>query len=158
MLSDISQQPLTTEEIRSVNFCLALLRNILHIPERPSIRLPQKLSSFSSSFIDHTTHNTQQNQIVCNLFAQGLSPLLLKLLDCPQRVTIILLKSHYLFSVILIKVCVELRTNGWGRSHRWSLSFSKVGLPKAYGTDWAPWLRPLNLPRKKTNAASCPKA
>jgi hypothetical protein len=32
----IPLQPLTPEKTESVNLCLALLRNILHIPERPS--------------------------------------------------------------------------------------------------------------------------
>jgi hypothetical protein len=75
----ILQQALTPEETESVNFCLALLRNILHIPERPSTSHPQML--LAQSFIDHTTYNSQQNQIVVNLFAQGLGPLLLKLLE-----------------------------------------------------------------------------
>lgn len=118
MLFDIPQQPLTLEETQSVSFCLALLRNVLHIPERPSILgLPQKLlsSSQSRSVNYHISDdNSQQNQILYNLFAQGLGPLLLKLLDCPQRVVAIsLLIPHH--ANIYVKL---IRTNGWGRSHR----------------------------------------
>ena len=93
----ILQQPLTLEEIQSVNFCLVLLRNVLHIPERPSLRPPPMPSSSRTwNVCDYTSDNSQQNQIVCNLFAQGLGPLLLKLLDCPQKVLIAisLLKPH----------------------------------------------------------------
>ncbi len=65
----------------------------------------------AQSFIDHTTYNSQQNQIVVNLFAQGLGPLLLKLLDCPQMVTISLFVPLVaLFnSVILIKNGCEIQ-------------------------------------------------
>ncbi|XP_046460181.1 protein timeless-like isoform X2 [Daphnia pulex] len=82
---EILLEHLTPEKTESINLCLTLLRNILHIPERPSVRPPHMLLSSPRSVIDHTSDNSQQSQIVCNLLAQGLGPLLLNLLVCPQR-------------------------------------------------------------------------
>ncbi|EFX80828.1 putative TIMELESS/TIM-1 protein [Daphnia pulex] len=84
-LLELEHQPLTPENTVSVNLCLALLRNVLHIPERPSVRLPQMLLSSPQSGADNTLDDCQQNQIMCNLLAQGLGQLLLNLLACPQR-------------------------------------------------------------------------
>ncbi|XP_058452711.1 protein timeless [Malaya genurostris] len=52
---------LTIDNCNSINNCLLLLRNILHVPEG------------------------NQNQIIWNLFTQSLDKLLLYLMSCPQR-------------------------------------------------------------------------
>ncbi|XP_058822846.1 protein timeless isoform X2 [Topomyia yanbarensis] len=52
---------LTNNNCNSINNCLLLLRNILHVPEG------------------------NQNQIIWNLFTQSLDKLLLYLMSCPQR-------------------------------------------------------------------------
>lgn len=58
----------------SVNNCLLLLRNILHIPEsvKPNVTIN-----------NHAT--SMQNQIVWNLFTLSIDKLLIHLMSCPQK-------------------------------------------------------------------------
>ncbi|KAK9879710.1 hypothetical protein WA026_006770 [Henosepilachna vigintioctopunctata] len=63
-----SHNELTIEECDSINNCLLLLRNILHIPE-----------------VNNSTHSTLHNQIVWNLFTQSIDKLLIFLISCPQK-------------------------------------------------------------------------
>uniref|UniRef100_A0A182JH25 Timeless n=1 Tax=Anopheles atroparvus TaxID=41427 RepID=A0A182JH25_ANOAO len=62
---------LTTQQCDSVNSCLLLLRNILHVPE------------MGSRAGAHST--TCQNQIIWNLFTHSIDKLLIYLMSCPQR-------------------------------------------------------------------------
>lgn len=62
---------LSPEQCESVNNCLLLLRNILHIPEN-SIHQQQHQTSM-------------QNQILWNLFTQSIDKLLIHLMSCPQK-------------------------------------------------------------------------
>ena len=72
-----SQQPLSTDGSESVNDSLLLIRNILHVPERPA----------SSPFAqNYESECSQQNRVVWNLFVQGFDRLLINLLACPQKV------------------------------------------------------------------------
>lgn len=58
---------LTYEQCDSINNCLLLLRNILHIPENGN------------------ASTTMQNKILWNLFTLSIDKLLIYLLSCPQR-------------------------------------------------------------------------
>ncbi|XP_077292817.1 LOW QUALITY PROTEIN: timeless [Arctopsyche grandis] len=62
---------LSTQNIESVNNCLLLLRNILHIPEMRSMLDP------------NSGHTSPQNQIVWNLFTQGIDKTILLLISSP---------------------------------------------------------------------------
>ncbi|XP_055541852.1 protein timeless isoform X2 [Wyeomyia smithii] len=71
---------LSVESCDSINNCLLLLRNILHVPEGGAMcgPVPHPYSS--------TGHNTSlQNQIIWNLFTQSLDKLLIYFMSCPQR-------------------------------------------------------------------------
>lgn len=68
---------LQLEQYDSINNCLLLLRNILHIPEH---RL--QISNCPS------THSSMQNRILWNLFTQSIDKLLLHLMSFPQKVMI----------------------------------------------------------------------
>ena len=72
-----SQQPLSTDGSESVNDSLLLIRNILHVPERPAS------SPFAQNYVPECS---QQNRVVWNLFVQGFDRLLINLLACPQKV------------------------------------------------------------------------
>lgn len=61
---------LSLSQCKSVNNCLLLLRNILHIPESESQQQP---------------HTSMQNQILWNLFTQSIDKLLIYLMSCPQK-------------------------------------------------------------------------
>lgn len=61
---------LSSNQCDSVNNCLLLLRNILHIPE---------------SIYQHQPHTSMQNQILWNLFTQSIDKLLIYLMSCPQK-------------------------------------------------------------------------
>lgn len=60
---------LSTAQCESVNNCLLLLRNILHITENV-LQLP---------------NTSMQNQILWNLFTQSIDKLLIHLMSCPQK-------------------------------------------------------------------------
>ena len=62
------KRKLTEKECDSINNCLLLLRNVLHIPETKS------------------NHCTLQNQIVWNLFVQNIDKVLIHLMTCKQKV------------------------------------------------------------------------
>ncbi|KAL3281157.1 hypothetical protein HHI36_004375 [Cryptolaemus montrouzieri] len=64
-----SDGQLTVEDCDTINNCLLLLRNILHIPENNS----------------STLHSTMQNQIVWNLFTQSIDKIIIFLVSCPQK-------------------------------------------------------------------------
>jgi hypothetical protein len=72
----LSQQPVSTEDSESVNDSLLLIRNILHVPERP----------LSSIFQNYTNECSQQNRVVWNLFVQGFDRLLINLLASSHKV------------------------------------------------------------------------
>lgn len=59
---------LSIDQCESVNNCLLLLRNILHIPEHVN-----------------SSHTSMQNQILWNLFTQSIDKLLIYLMSCPQK-------------------------------------------------------------------------
>ncbi|KAK6632154.1 hypothetical protein RUM44_007184 [Polyplax serrata] len=62
------KRKLTERECDSINNCLLLLRNVLHIPEAKGV-----------------THCTIQNQIVWNLFVQNIDKVLIHLMTCEQK-------------------------------------------------------------------------
>ncbi|XP_053697294.1 protein timeless isoform X5 [Sabethes cyaneus] len=71
---------LSVDSCDSINNCLLLLRNILHVPEGSAMcgPVPYPYSG--------TAHSTSlQNQIIWNLFTQSLDKLLIFLMSCPQR-------------------------------------------------------------------------
>lgn len=71
---------LSIDNCDSINNCLLLLRNILHIPEGNSTSGPGPHLHHNSN------HNTSfQNQIIWNLFTQSIDKLLIHLMSCPQR-------------------------------------------------------------------------
>lgn len=76
------QQPSSRDEIELLNLCLLLIRNILDAPERP-VEPDSQMSPYSQSY---NIELSQQNEIVCNIFAQGFGKLLLDMLACPQKV------------------------------------------------------------------------
>ncbi|XP_053662148.1 protein timeless [Anopheles marshallii] len=71
---------LSIQQCDSVNNCLLLLRNILHVPE-----MGTGVGTHAGSF-PTAGHNTSfQNQIIWNLFTQSIDKLLIYLMSCPQR-------------------------------------------------------------------------
>lgn len=71
---------LSIDNCNSINNCLLLLRNILHIPE---IKATNGSGQHSHSNSNHNT--SYQNQIIWNLFTQSVDKLLIHLMSCPQR-------------------------------------------------------------------------
>uniref|UniRef100_A0A2M4BA25 Putative dna topoisomerase i-interacting protein n=1 Tax=Anopheles marajoara TaxID=58244 RepID=A0A2M4BA25_9DIPT len=71
---------LSIQQCDSVNNCLLLLRNILHVPE-----MGTGAGSHAGSY-PTAGHNTSfQNQIIWNLFTQSVDKLLIYLMSCAQR-------------------------------------------------------------------------
>lgn len=66
---------LEMEQCDSINNCLLLLRNILHIPENR-----MQISNCPLA------HSSMQNRILWNLFTQSIDKLLLHLMSFPQKV------------------------------------------------------------------------
>lgn len=64
-----NDQKLSSSQCESINNCLLLLRNILHIAE----------NEYQQS------HTSMQNQILWNLFTQSIDKLLIHLMSCPQK-------------------------------------------------------------------------
>lgn len=80
-----SEHKLTLEQCDSINNCLLLLRNILHIPENT---YPKANTEEQNSHGNYSqTHNptSMQNQILWNLFTQSIDKLLIHLMSCPQK-------------------------------------------------------------------------
>ncbi|XP_046633334.1 protein timeless-like isoform X2 [Daphnia pulicaria] len=71
----LENQPVSTEDSESVNDSLLLIRNILHVPERP----------LSSIFQNYSNECSQQNRVVWNLFVQGFDRLLINLLASSHK-------------------------------------------------------------------------
>uniref|UniRef100_A0A182TVJ9 TIMELESS domain-containing protein n=1 Tax=Anopheles melas TaxID=34690 RepID=A0A182TVJ9_9DIPT len=72
---------LSIQQCDSVNNCLLLLRNILHVPE-----MGTGAGGHGGSCYPTAGHNTSfQNQIIWNLFTQSIDKLLIYLMSCPQR-------------------------------------------------------------------------
>ncbi|XP_018336534.1 protein timeless [Agrilus planipennis] len=69
----VEENELDIGKCDSINNCLLLLRNVLHIPE-------SKLS-----LSNEITQTHMQNQIVWNLFAQSIGKIILNLLSCPEK-------------------------------------------------------------------------
>lgn len=67
---------LSFEQCDSVNNCLLLLRNILHIPESVHVGVGQRVLPNTISV---------QNQVVWNLFTLSIDKLFIYLMSCPQR-------------------------------------------------------------------------
>ncbi|XP_039441744.1 protein timeless isoform X11 [Culex pipiens pallens] len=65
---------LSVQNCDSINNCLLLLRNILHVPE---VNTPGETKPAHSTSL--------QNQILWNLFTQSVDKLLIYLMSCPQR-------------------------------------------------------------------------
>jgi hypothetical protein len=70
----VQEDKITQSECQSMNSCLLLLRNVLHIPE-------DRVLSPSGS-----AHYSKQNQILWNLFTQSVDKILIQLMTCPQKV------------------------------------------------------------------------
>ncbi|CAG9863160.1 unnamed protein product [Phyllotreta striolata] len=70
-----SYSELNSEQCDSINNCLLLLRNILHVPEH-------KAPSSNGSLC----HTSMQNQIMWNLFSQNIDKVIIYLMSCPQKV------------------------------------------------------------------------
>lgn len=68
MILESEHKP-SASQCESINNCLLLLRNILHIPEH----------------ICQSSQTLMQNQILWNLFTQSIDKLLLHLMSCPQK-------------------------------------------------------------------------
>lgn len=77
---------MTQDECESMNNCLLLLRNVLHIPENCV------LSPGGSS------HCSKQNQILWNLFTQSVDKILIQMMTYPQRVRQLF---HYIIEYIM---------------------------------------------------------
>lgn len=67
---------LSFEQCDSVNNCLLLLRNILHIPESVLVGVGQR---------NQLNTISMQNQVVWNLFTMSIDKLLIHLMSCSQR-------------------------------------------------------------------------
>nr|UQF78881.1 timeless [Gampsocleis gratiosa] len=65
-------ETLTSEECESINNCLLLLRNVLHVPE-------PRISSSANMY------SSMQNQILWNLFAQNIDKVLVNLMTSAQK-------------------------------------------------------------------------
>ncbi|CAH0557148.1 unnamed protein product [Brassicogethes aeneus] len=61
---------LDLEQCDSINNCLLLLRNILHVPEAKTT----------------VSNSSMQNQIIWNLFTQSIDKIIIYLMSCPQKV------------------------------------------------------------------------
>lgn len=70
MINILDTDKLSLNECETINNCLLLLRNILHIPENVQ---------------QHQPHTPMQNQILWNLFTQSIDKLLIHLMSCPQK-------------------------------------------------------------------------
>lgn len=71
-----SESPLNVAQCDTINNCLLLLRNILHIPENKT------LSSNGTS-----AYSSMQNQIIWNLFTQSIDKIIIYLMSCSQKVS-----------------------------------------------------------------------
>lgn len=83
---DKDAQQLDLDQCDSINNCLLLLRNILHIPEIKSCNSALSSSPMMSG-CSATVYSTMQNQIVWNLFTQSIDKIIIYLMSCPQKVT-----------------------------------------------------------------------
>ncbi|EFA04644.2 timeless [Tribolium castaneum] len=68
-----SDLEMNLEYCDSINNCLLLLRNILHVPEVKSVQN------------NALTHSSMQNQIIWNLFTQSIDKVIIYLISCPQK-------------------------------------------------------------------------
>lgn len=66
----LDNDKLSLSQCETINNCLLLLRNILHIPENVH---------------QNQSHTPMQNQILWNLFTQSIDKLLIHLMSCPQK-------------------------------------------------------------------------
>lgn len=62
---------LNVQQCDSINNCLLLLRNILHIPNE----------------INGSSHSSMQNVIIWNLFTQSIDKIIIYLMSCSQKVS-----------------------------------------------------------------------
>jgi timeless protein len=69
-----SDLEMNLEYCDSINNCLLLLRNILHVPEAKTIQNCP------------LAYSTMQNQIIWNLFTQSVDKVIIYLISCPQKV------------------------------------------------------------------------
>lgn len=69
---------LSQDQCYSINNCLLLLRNVLHIPEA-NISGEKATNGLTSSAV------AVQNQVLWNLFTLSIDKLLIHLMSCPQR-------------------------------------------------------------------------
>ncbi|CAH1113832.1 unnamed protein product [Psylliodes chrysocephalus] len=70
-----SHSQLDSDQCDSINNCLLLIRNILHVPENKA--------PASNGALGHTS---MQNQIMWNLFTQNIDKIIIYLMSCPQKV------------------------------------------------------------------------
>ncbi|XP_068904015.1 protein timeless isoform X2 [Tenebrio molitor] len=68
-----SDLEMNLEYCDSINNCLLLLRNILHVPEAKTIQNCP------------LAYSTMQNQIIWNLFTQSIDKVIIYLISCPQK-------------------------------------------------------------------------
>ena len=66
---------LSLTQCESINNCLLLFRNILHIPE----------NGYSQQYQHPQSYTSMQNQIIWHLFTQSIDKLLIHLMSCSQR-------------------------------------------------------------------------
>lgn len=71
-----SHSQLDSDQCDSINNCLLLIRNILHVPENKA--------PASNGALGHTS---MQNQIMWNLFTQNIDKIIIYLMSCPQKVS-----------------------------------------------------------------------
>lgn len=71
---------LSQEQCCSINNCLLLLRNVLHIPEASGDKTVISVNTAAG-----TAAVAVQNQILWNLFTMSIDKLLIHLMSCPQR-------------------------------------------------------------------------
>lgn len=67
---------LNVQQCDSINNCLLLLRNVLHIPEN-------KTTHISNCPL---AHSSMQNEIIWNLFTQSIDKIIIHLMLCPQKI------------------------------------------------------------------------
>lgn len=72
----VEEENLDFEHCDSINNCLLLLRNVLHIPEK-------RMSMVSCPL----AYSSMQNEIIWNLFTQSIDKIMVYLITCPQKVT-----------------------------------------------------------------------
>ena len=123
----VFQQPLAFDDIEIINISLLLIRNILCAPERPLIHNLKAPSC--STCCSNAGDFWQQNQLVWNLYAQGLDHLLMALLACPQKVKIT--KLSWYLAVIIPHILIILVNSFAGPMGSGNCAGDRSNLPRS---------------------------